>query len=475
MKHKASSNWNILRRFIWLEYKKWGRLLDAVPKSSLMFYFVIFLEILIIVFMRWYIPFLGGNPRGVVITILVFFLLVIFILSCLSFTIPASDGPELFPLNPFNFKVADLNVVSQISGRPLTWTLIGWFRTTLRVMGLIFVLSLFIFSYGSKFDIQLLYMLSAVFTLFLGTHLFILAGAFVYTFVEEILENFKPRWREENISGITTVVKALIFLLFFGGLVVIMEASKINTLFLEDLVLNLWFIPPFNIIYLILAFLSKTWPHDMVLLALSTLIFNWLVVNFLFFLILGRIDPLARLYERQPLVQYLSSNIEAPLISLLIFSSLAQILFKFTYVKSSQSRFLSEISSLLKKDFLLLDKFRISLLYSCAFILISGLLVFWIFTKVTIYPGYLIIVPVITIIISLFLWFKESKTFVRHFDISKTALITEKWLLSFLLVICIHIPLLIMNNNDLFLIGLCIYFLCFCFGIIYHNLKPSTA
>lgn len=475
MKRKVPNNWNILQQFIWLEYKKWRRFLDAVPKSSLLFYFILFLEILIIVLMQWYIPLLGGNPRAVIMMFLLVFFLIIFILSCLSSIIPASNGPELFPLNPFNFKVTDLNIISQISGKPLIWVFIGWFRTTLRVLGYTFVLSLFIFSYGSKINIPLLYLLSAVFTLFLGTHLCILAGAFIYTFVEEILENFRPRWREQHISEINSAVKIFILLLFLGCLIVINEVSKLNTLFLEDLVLNVWFIPPFNIIYLVLAFLSKTWPHNMVFMSFSTLFFYWLVINFLFFLILGRIDPLPRLYERQPLVQYLSSNIEAPVLPLLIFTSFTQNWSKFPSVIQFQSRFLFEICSLLKKDTLLLDKYRISSLYSAVFILISVLLVLWIFAKVSIYLGLILLVPLITIIITLFLWFKESKTFLQNFSISNLALITEKWLLSFLLVICIHIPFLIMKNIDFFLIELCIYFFCFCFGVIYHNLKPSTA
>jgi len=473
MKYRNISTSKILKNFLWLEYKKWTRIIDAVPNSSLFFYFGIFLEVFLIIYLRYHIRLLGGNPRAVVMMFLLIFFLSIFILSCQAFIVPASGGPELFPLNPFNFKLADLSIISQISSKPLTLAFIGWIRTTLKVSWYVFLLSLFVYSYGFELKVQGFYLVSTILTLFLGIHLTMLSGAFVYTFVEEVIEYLRPRWREQNISGITTISKILVIIILLGGLALMMGVSKTNVVNFENLILQFWYIPPFNVIYLVISFLSWSWPRDLIILSFSSLFLQWFAINILFFLVLNKIDPLTRLYERLPLSEFLSSDFDTPMINIMIFTSLTHLKFRFPRISRFQPCFSSEITGLFKKDLLLLDKYRISFIYSLVFILISVVLVFWTFSEFTIHTGQLFLVPLIPIVITLMIWIKESKTLQMNLKISNLTLITEKWLLSFTLAIVIHLPLLLMRNVNLFLTGLGVYYLSFCFGFIYHYLKPS--
>ncbi len=474
MKHKTISNWQIFRQFFWLEYKKWTRLLEAFSKPSLLVYFLLFLGCLMTAVLRWYHPLiLSENPRASAIVILLVLLIGILILSYQSLIVPTDEG-GLFSLNPFNFNLSDVNAVSQTSGRPLLWALIGWFRTSLKVLGFVLILSMIILSYGLEFHVPLFRLLLAVITLFLGIQLLLFTGAFVYTFVEEILEKLRPRWREESSSKIISVGYGISAFVIFGGLVAIYTVNKTSALNLDGLILNFWFIPPFNIIYLVLASLSKTWPQTLLFPALFTFLIEWVITNALFFLILSRIDPLARLYERQFFVQSFSSNRDVLPSSFLFISLLTTIQVKLPSLLTFGNRFTSELESLLKKDLLFLDKFRISLIYSFILIFYIILLIFWFVSEVKLYPERLLLGTFLTSAITLLLWIKESRTLLRHFAVSLWALIFEKWLLSFILVIALLIPLLLMQQINLVLIGFSSYLLCFVFGFIFFQLKPST-
>lgn len=76
--------------------------------------------------------------------------------------------------------------------------------------------------------------------------------------------------------------------------------------------------------------------------------------------------------------------------------------------------------------------------------------------------------------ITFFLWQKESKSIIKAFNISKKALMVEKWSLSFIPVISVSIPILLTHEYIFFIIGLVIYHTIFFFGFIHFSLRGSV-
>lgn len=202
-----------------------------------------------------------------------------------------------------------------------------------------------------------------------------------------------------------------------------------------------------------------------------SLLIQWLVIVSLFILVLGNINPLARLYERQPLIKALSPDYQ--LSHFYIFSSLLSIRIIFPHLQLFKSKFILEIGYLLRKDLLLLERFSISLNYSFIMTIYFVMVVLWFLTEIAISPILFVLGFIQIVFITLFLWEKESKAFLQHFDISFPALITEKSILSFILAITILVPFLILNNLVVFLSGFCLYAISFGMGTIYYTIIPS--
>jgi hypothetical protein len=67
----------------------------------------------------------------------------------------------------------------------------------------------------------------------------------------------------------------------------------------------------------------------------------------------------------------------------------------------------------------------------------------------------------------------ESNPLIQALNVSKKALIVEKWCFSFLLMISIHLPLLMIQELPVFLIGISIFHCCFIIGFIQFIIKKS--
>ncbi|MFW9853899.1 MAG: hypothetical protein ACFFFG_02520 [Candidatus Thorarchaeota archaeon] len=474
MKRKKISKRRLLAQFIWLEWKKLQKPWDSIPKLSLLFYAVVLICSFFVATLGHYYPlFLYTNPRAHVILSLFVLTFGMMILAGSAFVVPGKEA--LFATNPYHFDKTDLNILSQTSNDPISWALIGFFRNSLKVLLYVFFLAFTVISYAIRSQIPWPNIILVLITLYLGIQLFMLLGTFVYTFTEELLEQLRPRWREQNFSLLNNAMALIGVIVILGGLVFISTSENINSSLLEQIILNWWYLPPFNIIYLVLAALSKTWSQTYLVPTTITLILEWGVTLGLFFLIHGKIDPLARLYERQPLHDAFSVDIELALTGYYIFTSFFQGRASWFNFLQYESQFIHEVVSLLHKDLLMLDKYRISLNYTLIMLVYGIIFVFWFVLAVNILPWFTPVGILTIVIITLFLWVKESKVFLVNCKISFKALVTEKMALSFVLAGCILVPIGILGGGIVFLGGLGVYMFCFVFGMVYYTMKPTVA
>ncbi|MFW9777847.1 MAG: hypothetical protein ACFFE8_03255 [Candidatus Heimdallarchaeota archaeon] len=474
MKQKKIGRSRLLVQFMWLECKKLSKFWDAIPKISILLYSMVFVECLLAAAFGWYYPlFLHSHPRALVISSLLVLSIGIFIFTSSSFIAPSKES--FFAANPFHVDESDLNILSQTLNDPISWALIGLIRNSLKVLLYVVFLALIIVSYAFSVQIPWPNIVIVLVALYLGIQVFMFAGSFVYSFTEEFLEQLRPRWREQNFSLLNNVISTVAMIIVLGGLGVLafIDTSEgTSFVILEQMVLDLWFIPPFNLIYLVLAALSKTWPQTYLIQAMISLLFEWAMALGLFFLIHSKIDPLARLYERRPLVDALSESFDLALAGYFIFTSIFQSgasWFKFLQYKN---QFLHEAVSLLQKDLLLLDKYRISFTYTLTVLIYGIIVVFWLASAANIIPWFTPAGILAIIAITVFLWFKESRLLVKNLKISFRAVLMEKLFLSFFLSCSLLLAILIINEGTLFLGGIVVYAFSFIFGLIYYSIKP---
>ena len=468
MTRKEPTSWDFFRLYLWLEVKKWTRIRFAGSTEGLLLVFVLLLLSLTSLNLSLYRPIWHEDPRGTIIGGLFIILLGFFLLSLLNSIVPMDGTGVILPGNPFHFNPADLSVVSLSSGSPFTWALIGLFRTTIKSLWFSFLFFGLTFAYCVEYGLPLIRVFLVVGVLFVAFHTVTLSGAFSYTVVEEIVEKIKPRWREKNLSSIETMFPILILIIFFGGMWFLMEAGgKIGSISLELLVLDYWFVPPFNIIYVTLGFLSKSWPQTMLVPALFTIFIQFFIIIIGFCLIIGKIDPLARLYERQALMDLFTAGDSRP-ISFPFVTRITQYYKNFIDTSKSTSQMVIEMKSLFYKDVLLSWKYKQSFGYAISLIISYGVFFTWLRGVGTIYLPIFIPVMFWGYLFTFFLWRMESKSILwNNYHLSKTALLAEKFLLSFLLMISLQIPLYLVQGEFLFaVIGIGLYFLSFTLGII---------
>ena len=456
--------WTYVKLFLWLEVKKWTRFYASNSHLSL-FYFIWFSFLsLTPLNLSLHKPLWQVNPRGIVIGALIVILLGFFILSIFNSIFPADETGLLFPVNPFHFTLADLNVVILSSGKPFSWALVGWFRTTIKSLCYSLLFFSITFAYCIEFSIPFIHVVFIVGILFLSFQSIFLLGSFIYTLTEEIIEQIKPRWRESNFENLQTIGNVLSVIVIFGGLLFLRSISKTASFQLDLLVQNLWFLPPFNIIYMIMALLSKTWPQNEFLPAAMIFLFLIFTINIIFFLIIGSVDPLARLYERRELMSNLSAfslSLPNPLKRL---NSIPN-----NWIFSNHR--IQEVYSIARKDLLLCWKYRQLMSYITVLILLYGSLTFSLLTGNKVNPLIFLVGLLWSYWITFFLWQKESKSIIKTFNISKKVLMVEKWSLSFILVISVGIPILLTQEYFFLIIGLVIYQAIFLLGFIHFSLK----
>jgi hypothetical protein len=459
-----SDLWTNVKLFLWLEVKKWTRFY-ATDSYLPLFLFIEF-SFLSLTFLNLslYKPLWQANPRGIVIGGLIFVLLGFFVLSIFNSIFPADETGILLPVNPFHFTLADLSVVILSSGRPFSWASVGWFRTIVKSLWYSLLFFSISFAYCVEFSIPLIHVVFVVGILFLSFQSIILSGSFIYTLTEEIIEQRKPRWRESNFRSLETIGKVLTMIIILGGLGFLSQISKIVSLQLDLLIQNLWFLPPFNMIYMIMTLLSKTWPQNEFLPAFIIFLFLIFTINIIFFLILGSVDPLARLYERQELMSNLST------FSLSLPNPLKR-LDSITNNWIIPNHRIQEVYSIARKDLLLCWKYRQIMGYISVLILLYGSLTFSLLTGNKVNPLIFLVGLLWSYWITFFLWQKESKSIIKTFNISKKALMVEKWSLSFILVISVGIPILLTQEYFFLIIGLVIYQAIFLLGFIHFSLK----
>ncbi|PWI46262.1 hypothetical protein CEE45_17765, partial [Candidatus Heimdallarchaeota archaeon B3_Heim] len=373
MSEATSNLWTYTKLFLRLEVKKWTRFYAS--NSYLPVFYFIWISCLSLTFLNLslYKPLWQANPRGIVIGGLIFVLFGFFILGIFNSIFPADETGILLPVNPFHFTLADLSAVILSSGRPLSWALVGWFRTFVRSLWYSLLFFSISFAYCLEFSIPFIHVIFVVGILFLSFQSILLSGSFIYTLTEEIIEQRKPRWRESNLGNLNTIGVVLTVIVIFGGLGFMRQLSKVDSLQLDRLVQDVWFLPPFNMIYMIMVLLSKTWPQSEFLPAFMILLLLFFTINLFFFLIIGSVDPLARLYERQELVLTLST-----------FSlSLPNPLKRFNSITNSwlfPNYRIQEVYSIARKDLLLCWKYRQVLSYMTVLILLYGSLTFSLLT-----------------------------------------------------------------------------------------------
>lgn len=466
MSESTSNLWTYVKLFLWLEVKKWTRFYASNSHLSL-FYFIWFSFFsLTFLNLSLYKPLWQANPRGIVIVGLIFVLLGFLVLSIFNSIFPADETGVLFPVNPFHFTLADLSAVIISSGRPFSWALVGWFRTIVKSLWYSFLFFSISFAYCIEFSIPIIHVLFVVGIIFLSFQSIILSSSFIYTLTEEIIEQRKPRWRESNFRNLETIGKVLTVIVILGGLGFVSQLSKMISLQLDLLVQNLWFLPPFNMIYMIMALLSKTWPQNEFLPAVMIFLFLIFTINILFFLIIGSVDPLARLYERRELMSNLSTfslSLPNPLKRL---NSITN-----NWIFSNHR--IQEVYSIARKDLLLCWKYRQLMSYITVLIFVYGSLTVSLLTGNEVSLLIFLVGLLWSYWITFFLWQKESKSIIKAFSISKKTLMVEKWSLSFIPVISVSIPILLTHEYIFFIIGLVIYHAIFLLGFVHFSLKEK--
>ena len=167
---KVNSNlWTYTKLFLQLEVKKWTRFYATNSYLPLFYYILISFLSLTFINLNLYKPLWQANPRGIVIGGLIFIFVGFFFLSVFNSIFPTDEAGIVLPVNPFHFTQADFSVVILSLERPLSYALIGWFRTLVKSLwySLLF------------FGISFTYCLELFIPLF---HVFFILGIFFLSF-----------------------------------------------------------------------------------------------------------------------------------------------------------------------------------------------------------------------------------------------------------------------------------------------------